>query len=912
VPEWKPEIRRRLANLQLAPTREAAIVEELAQHLEDCYAELLAGGASEAEAERRTRAELSGNEMLQRELRRVERQVPQEPIVLGTNRRTNMMADLWQDLRYGARMLRKNPGFTLVTVLTLALGIGANTAIFSVVNAVLLNPLPFPAADRLMALGQNGPSNRAALSNFSFPNFADGRDRNQAFERLAAYYNSNFTLTGQREAVLLRGVVVTADLFPLLGVSPALGRTFLPEEDKAGGGSAGRPAILSWECWQQRFAGDPAVVGRAVSLNNTSFTVVGVMPAGFRFPIQAQPTELWVSTALDYERKIGPIIIMAARGYSGWRVIGRLKPGVTPEQAQAEADVIAANLATRFPGENKDLGIGVKPLLESLVGNLRSTLLLLLGAVGFVLLIACVNVANLLLERAISRQREINVRLALGAGRWRITRQLLTESVMLAGLGGAVGAALAVWGTKLIVALSPEGITRIAETRLDARVLAFTALVTLATGVAFGLAPALLISRTNLAESLKQGGRGATDSVHANRTRSLLVVVEIALALVLLVGAGLLIQSFMRLQQIALGFDPRNVLTFNVALSVDRATGPPQIADFYRQLTLRLKALPGVVNASVVFQLPLGGGAASTGLVIKGQPEDPANQPFGIIHSVGPEYFRTLGIPLVKGREFTERDDLNSAPVLIINEALARKHFPNEDPIGKRIMPGFTTLPITGEKPDMREVVGVVADVKHQTLQGPAQPEFYFAQAQMPFSTMTVIARTASDPRSFVNVARGVVQSLDRNAPVYGVRTVEELLGRSVATPRFNTLLLGLFAVVALLLTAVGLYGVISCSVSQNTHEIGIRVALGAQAGDVFKLIVGQGMFLTLVGVVIGLGAAYGLTRLMARLLYGVGATDPWTFAGVAVLLVSIAFIACYLPARRATKVDPMIALRSE
>jgi putative ABC transport system permease protein len=600
-----------------------------------------------------------------------------------------MLETVWQDLRYGARMLLKNPGFTVIAVLTLALGIGANTAIFSVVNAVLLNPLPFAASDRLMALGQNEPRNRAALSNFSFLNFADLRDQSEPFERLAAYYNSNFTLTGLREAVLLRGTVVTAELFPLLGVSPALGRAFLPEEDKAAGGSEGRPAILSWECWRQQFAGDPAVIGRSISLNNKSFTVVGVMPADFRFPIQAQPTEVWVSTAIDYERSVGPGSIMVERGYLSWRVIGRLKPLVTPAKAQAEVDVIAANLATRFPRMNEDMGIVVKPLLEFTVGSLRPTLLLLLGAVGFVLLIACVNVANLLLERAISRQREITVRLALGAGRWRIVRQLLTESVVLAGLGGALGAMLAVWGMELIIALSPEGLTRIAETKLDARVLAFTALVTLTTGVAFGLAPALIISKTNLAEALKEGERGATGSVYTNRTRSMLVVVEIALALVLLVGAGLLIRSLMRLQQVAVGFDPRNLLTFNVAKSSNSTHGPPQNVDFYRQLTERMKALPGVINASVVFQLPLGGSGGTTSLVIEGHPVEPADQPFAIIHSVSPEYFRTMGIQLVKGREFTERDDLNSPPVLIINEALARKYFPNENSIGKRIRRAF-------------------------------------------------------------------------------------------------------------------------------------------------------------------------------------------------------------------------------
>jgi putative ABC transport system permease protein len=822
-----------------------------------------------------------------------------------------LLETLWQDLCYGARMLSKKPGFSAIAVLTLALGIGANTAIFSVVNAVLLRPLPFAEPDALLAIGQNNSQNRARLSQFSFRNFADFRDRSQSFEHLAAYYNTNFTLTGEREAVRLRGTVITADLFPLLRVSPALGRSFLPGEDAAGGGAGGRPAILSWECWQQHFGGDANVVGHAVDLNNSRFTIIGVMPTAFSFPIQSQPTEVWVTTALDNERPVNPGAIMVARGYLGWRVIARLKPGVTREQAQSEADVIAAGLAGEFPDINEGMGIGVRPLLESLVGSLRPTLLLLLGAVGFVLLIACVNVANLLLERAISRQREIRVRLAIGAGRWRITRQLLVESVLLAGLGGVAGAVLAVWGTDLIVALSPEGITRITETRVNARVLAFTGLISLATGVAFGLAPALLISGTNLAEALREGARGATAGLHTNRTRGLLVIVEVALALVLLVGAGLLIQSFVRLQQVALGFDPRGVLTFNVAMPTDSNTSPRQIAGFYQQLTERLRALPGVINASVVFQLPLSGSGATTGLTIEGQPTNPSDRPNGVIHMVDPEYFRTMGIPVVKGRGFTERDDLNSAPVLIINSALARQHFPNQDPIGKHIAPGFSTVPVNDE-PGTREIVGVVADVKHQNLQGPAQPEIYFAQAQMPMSAMTVVMRAAGDARALQNAVRGVVQSLDKNAPVYSVRTVDELVGRSVAAPRFNTLLLELFAGVALILTAVGLYGVISYSVAQNTQQIGIRVALGAQTGDVFKLIVGHGTLLTLGGVGIGLGAAYGLTRLMSSLLYGVAATDPWTFVGVAVLLMFVAFIACYLPARRATRIDPVVALRYE
>jgi putative ABC transport system permease protein len=817
----------------------------------------------------------------------------------------------WRDVRYGARILWQRPAYSAIAVLTLALGIGANTAIFSVVNTVLLKPLPFDAPDRVMALGQQTTQNRATLTQFSFRNFADTREQSRSFDRLAAYYNLNLTLTGDREAQLLRGTVATADLFPLLGVLPVLGRTFLPEEDAAGG-PGGRPAILSWQTWQEHFGGDAGVIGRAIDLNNARFTIVGVMPAGFRFPIQPQPTEVWISTALDNERPKGPGGIMVARGYRGWRAIGRLKPGVTVEQAQSEAGVIAAGLAAQFPEENKDMGIGVKPLHETVVGNLRPTLLVLLGAVAFVLLIACLNVANLLLERAISRQREIKVRLALGASGARIIRQLLTESVLLAGLGGLAGTMLAYWGMEAIVALSPESLARVAETELDARVLAFTALISLATGIIFGLAPALLISNTNLAESLKEGRRGATASAQTNRTRSLLVVAEVALALVLLVGAGLLINSFVRLQQVAPGFDPSQTLAFNVAPSASRTATPQQIGEFYRELVAQLKVLPSVVNASMVFQLPLAGSGATTSIAIEGRTLHPANRPSVVIHMAGPEYFKTMGIPIVRGRDFTERDDLSAPPVLIVNEALARQYFPNENPIGKRVAPGFSTLQVHDDDTGMREIVGVVADVKHQTLQGAAQPEIYFAQSQMPMPAMTVVVRTAGDPRALQRAVRGVVRALDKNAPVYTVRTVEEILDRSVATPRFNTLLSGVFAAVALILTMVGLYGVISCSVSENTQQIGIRIALGAQRSDVLRLIVGQGVTLTIIGVVLGLGTAFGLTRVMSSLLFGVGSTDPWTFAGVAVLLMCVAAGACYLPARRAMNVDPMVALRHE
>jgi putative ABC transport system permease protein len=815
------------------------------------------------------------------------------------------MGTVMQDWRFGARMVWKNPGFAAVAVLTLALGIGGTTAVFSVVNAVLLRPLPFPAPHRLVALGQTEASDREHLSQFSFHNFADLRDQTTSFERLAAYYNNSLTLTGQGEAVRLRGVVATADLFPLLGAAPARGRTFFPDEDHPGGGAQGYPAILSWDCWQEHFGGDPQVIGRSITLDGNAYTVVGVMPASFAFPVQAQAPEVWISPARDAERQ-GEDAIMVARGYHAWRVVGRLKRGATVGQAQAEADVVASHLAATFTAADKDMGIKVMPLLESLVGNLRLTLLLLLGVVGVVLLIACANVANLLLERAVSRRREITLRLALGASRWRIARQLVTENLMLALAAGALGSLLAVAGTSLMVSLSPAGFTRITETHLDARVLGFTALVSLLTGVLFGLAPAFGVSRLRLAESLKEGGRTGAGGVRAGHTRHLLVVAEVALALVLLVGAGLLVRTLVQLQHVPLGFDPRNTLTMTVAKSP--GGGPAQNGEFFRQLTERLRALPGVASASVTWQLPLSGASAATSLGIEGQPNEPGSLPMGVIHAAGPGYFRTMGIPLVRGRDFTDHDNLQSAPVVIVNETLARRFFPGGDAIGKHITPGFST---TGEY-NTREIVGVVGDVKHRGLRGGAVPEFYFAQAQMPLSSLTLVVRTVGDPHALVGAVRHEVHAMDANAPVFGVLTAQQYLSRSVASTRFDMSLLAVFAAVALVLTVVGLYGVISYSVSQSTREIGIRIALGAQGGDALRLVMGQGMLLTLTGVVLGLAAAAALTRVMTSLLFGVAATDPATMAGVTLLLLAVAALACYVPARRATRVDPIVALRYE
>src|SRR5262245_36693480 len=822
------------------------------------------------------------------------------------------MQTLLQDLRYGARMLLKAPNYTLIAIISLALGIGANTAIFSVVNAVLLRPLPFRDAERLVAVGQNSPRNRAALNSFSHRNFVDWREQNKVFEDFAAYRAGVFTLTGQGEAVRLRGTVATHSLFNTLGATPALGRAFLPDEDKAGGGGVGRPAILSWDCWRQYFGGDPNVLGRAIKLDGDAYTVIGVMPADFMFPIETQPTLIWTSTAREAEfTNEGSILV--SRGFNVWRAVARLKPGVALAQAQAGMSVIADNLAAQYPDYNRDSGITVMPLLDSMVSDVRTTLLLLFGAVGCVLLIACVNVAGLLLERAVERGQEITIRLALGARRWRIVRQLLTEGVLLAALGGAVGTLLAWWSKDFLLAISPEGVARIAETRLDARALIFTALVSLLTGALFSVAPALTVSGANLSESLKKGGRSASAGAPAGRARGLLVVFEIAIALVLLAGGGLLVQSLARLQRVGLGFNTSNILTFGVAISNEalpkgQGSRPWRLADFYRQVEERLKSLPGVTGVSVTSSLPLSGGASSTGLKIEGRPEEVGRPPMGQIHSVGVDYFRTMGIPLRQGREFTARDDLNAPPVLIVNETLARRLFPNENSIGKRIEPSFSSA---GETV-MREIVGVVGDTRHTGPRAEPDLEIYFSAAQMPIQAMSVVMRSAGDPGELANAARAELRALNKDAPVFRFRTLDEYFSRTLAAPRFNTLLVGLFAVVALMLTAVGLYGVISCAVSQRVREINVRITLSTQTEDVLAMVVKQGMTLALVGVAIGLVASFALTRLMNDLLFEVSATDPLTLALIALLLIVVALLACLVPARRATKVDPMIALRCE
>jgi predicted permease len=813
------------------------------------------------------------------------------------------METIFQDLRYGFRMLLKHSGFTLVAVVALALGIGANTAIFSVVNAVLLRPLPFVEPSRLVNLFESHIQRGINRNAVSYPNFVDWKEQSQVFEGMASYHQSDFILTGTDEPARLEGAVVNADLFSLLGVTPILGRTFRPEEDKPG--ESGRVVILSSRLWENRFSSDPAIVGRAMVLNGKDYTIVGVMPEGFQFPIQNEPVELWATAAVD---SAGDDPMTSQRGARYISVLARLKPNVTRAQAQSEMDVIAARLEQQYPDSNSHRGINVIPALETLVGDIRPALMILLGAVGCVLLIACANVANLLLARATSRHKEMAIRAALGASRARVVRQLLTESVLLSLAGGALGLLVALWGTSLLVTLSGDDIPRAAQIGLDAGVLGFTLLVSLATGLVFGLFPALHSSKTDLTESLKEGGRGSTDSSRHNRMRSGLVIAEVAIAVVLLVGAGLLIQSLRRLQQVKPGFDPHNVLTLSVGLPESKYPLQRQI-DFFRQLTSGIEALPGVRSASTVLPLPLSNSRMRVTFETEGRPMARGDLPASEYRATGINYFRTMGISLLAGRDFSERDDRKSTAVIIVNEAFAQRFFPGEDPIGKHIKPGIT---IDEAKPAWREIIGVVGNVKHLRLGAAPDPEYYVPHAQLPFDSMTIVVNTDGDPRSLISAVQSEVRTLDRDLPVSSVKTLEEYVAASVAQPRFNTLLLAIFAALALILTAVGLYGVMSYSVTQRSHEIGIRMALGARQQDVLKMVVRQGMTLTAIGLSVGLVGAYFLTRLMATLLFGVSATDPITFATIAVLLAGVALGACLVPARRATKVDPMIALRYE
>ena len=802
------------------------------------------------------------------------------------------METLTRDIRYGFRSLLKRPGFTAVALIALALGIGANTAIFSLVNAVLLRPLPFAEPDRLVWVYGNirNAGNRASVSPLDF---LDYRKQNTTFEEFAAQFSGPLALnlTGDGEPERLTAGAVTGNYFQALGVKAALGRTFQLENENPG---RDQVAVLSYGLWQKRFGGDPAILNKSLTLDGKKFEVVGVLSQDSSF---SQTTDLWVPINFD----ISPD--MKQRKAHFLRPIGKLKSGVTLAQAQADTDMIARRLEEQYPDSNAGWNLRLVSLREELIGSTRPTLLLLFGAVGFVLLIACANVANLLLVRAATREREIALRTALGASRFRIVRQMITESVLLSLVGGMLGALLAVWGVKLLVALSGDSIPPTANVRIDATVLVFTLIISVITGMLFGLAPALRTMKVNLSESLKEGGRSGGEGGQRNRTRSVLVVLESAIAVVLLIGAGLLIRSLLQLENTNPGFDAHQVLTMRVDLSRQKYSTPDSAANFFTQLESRVGGLPGVENVGLVSELPLSGQRNDMPFTVEGRPPVAVNDSFGADwRRVNRQYFSALRIPLRRGRNFTEQEVQQSAKVLIISERLASAVFPNEEPLGKRL------IMMTGKEP--WEIIGIVGDVRHRTLAVEPLPALY-APTYKTVGTNLVI-RTHGDPTNLAAAVRKEVLAIDPDQPLAAIRSMDEWIDRSVAAPRYRTTLLALFAVLALVLASTGIYGVMSYSMTQRTHEIGVRMALGARRFDVLKLVVRQGMLLVVLGVGLGLAGAIALTRVMSSLLFGVTAKDPVTFVSVAALLILVALVACYIPARRATKVDPLVALRYE
>jgi predicted permease len=827
-------------------------------------------------------------------------------------RGTRWLEDSWQDVRFAFRMLRKNPGFTVIAILTLALGIGANTAIFSVVNGVLLNPLPYPEPGQLVTISASKPN--FPTGSISYPNFLDWKQENQSFSFFAVMRSYGYNLTASGPAEALNAELVTADFFPMLGVKPVIGRLFTSSEDVIG---VGNVVAISSSLWERKFGSSPDVLGKAITLDGKNYTIVGVIPAGFDLPLrnfQASdiyaPMAEWTNSALPNRS--------AGLGIHG---IGRLKPGVSIEQARADMGGVTRRLAEIYPESDKGTGATLTPLKEAAVGKVRPFLLLLLGAVGIVLLIACVNVANLLLARSTGRSREIAVRSALGAGMGRLIRQMLTESVLLAVAGGVLGLALAGIGTRAALNALPATLPRAAEVRLDARVLLFTILVSVCAGIFFGLVPAIRTARGNVQETLKEGGRGGSGARH--RVHGALAIVEMAMALVLLCGAGLLIRSLAALWNVDPGFQAENVLTFGVALPPPMIKASPvAIRAALRDFDAKIAATPGVAAEALSWgAVPMGGEDDDT-FWIEGQPR-PASQNEGnwtLRYVVGPNYLSVMRIPLLAGRFFSELDDERSEQVAVVDEVLAKKFFPNGDAIGRRI--NFTNPDNT---PDPYQIIGIVGHVKQWGLdtddQNSLRAETYFPIRQVGDGAMMmippgvgVIVRSNGSAPGLMDSIRQTTERISEDEVISGVQTMKEIIAQSLAAKRFAMMLLGAFAILALVLASVGLYGVIAYLVGQRTHEIGIRIALGAQRGDVMRWVLGQGARIALVGVAIGLAAAAGLTQLLAKqsLLFGVSARDPLTFAGVAIVLMFVAMAACWIPARRAMRVDPIIALRYE
>ena len=863
---------------------------ELRFHMEAYAEDLVRGGVQRKEAMRRARLEFGGIERAKEECRE--------------ERGANTLESVIQDIRYGLRMLAKKPGFTVVAILTLTLGIGANTAIFSVVNAVLLRPLPFPESERLVSIHGIDLRNNERGRPLSYPDFADLRAQTHTLESAAAYDITTFTLTESGEPVHLQAGEVSAGLFAVIGATPQTGRLFIAADDE----KDARVVLLSDHLWRSRFGADPGIQSRQIRLSGKAYNVAGVMPPQFQFPLEAEPMDLWTTMASFHTSSEGDKPIAEERGSHFLRAIGRLKPGVIEEQVNAELAAIGAGLAKQFPDTNRHLSLGVQPEIEALVGDARPALLMVLGAVSLLLLIACANIANLLLARAAARQQEISVRVSMGAGRGRVVRQLLTESVLLSLAGGASGLVAAVWGTRILTSIPSIRIPRLSSADVDWRALSFTLGVSVVTGLLFGIVPALHSMRFDLFRTLKDGGRTATEGVGRSRMRRLLVIVEVSLALVLLIGASLLLESTAHLLRTSPGFEPRGVLTFNIDLPDIRYGKPEQSIAFYKDLLGRIRALPGVQSASGVLPLPMSNEIIRTTFEIQGRPMAKSDLPRTQFRTIALDYFQTMHIPLIRGREFTESDGAKANPVVIINETLARQIFPNEDPMGKHIKPG-----VTASGPElMREIVGIVGDVKHRNLWQKTDPECYVPYDQTPIGSMIVVVRSAGDPMRLLPAAREQVHAIDAELPVYTAQTLEQYVSDSLAQRRFTSLLLGVFAGSGLLLAIVGLFGVVSYSVEQRTHELGVRIAVGAERRDILRLVLGYGMGMTAAGIAVGIMGTLAISRALESQLYGVSPTDAVTFAATALILLAVALLACYLPARRATRVDPMVALRYE
>jgi putative ABC transport system permease protein len=809
------------------------------------------------------------------------------------------MERIFTDIRYGLRGLTKRPAFTAIALLTLALGIGVNTAIFSAVDSVLLRPMPFKDPESLVAVWEHSPQLGIARNEMAPANFFDLRSQTQVFEGLGAFGDMSMNLTGEGEPERLEGQVVTANIFDLLGVQPVLGRTFAPQEDQVG---QEHVVVLSHALWKRRFNRDPNIINRQLTFNGESYTVVGVMPPEFFFPVRE--SELWIPWAMEPGEASG-------RGDHYLHGIARLKPGVTTQRANAEVEAVGARLAAEYPRTNGGLGFIVNSFQRDYVGDLRRPMLILFAAVGLVLLIACANVANLLLAQATVRRREIAIRMALGARRWTIARQLLLESLLLAIGGGIIGVFGAVWGVEALTKLLPESLSKLQSVSIDARVLVFTVGVVVLTAIVFGVVPALHAVRANPGEALSETARDAAGGTSGRYMRRMLVVLEVALAVVLLVGAGLLIRSFQRLNQVDVGFNPNNVLTMRTVLPMPKYAKPETRKAFYDELLRRVEELPGVESAGVITFMPLSFSGMKFSFSVEGRtnPSD-ANLPFAFYRVVSPDYFRALEIPLQRGRFFDSRDSKDSPPVMVVNRRLAEQFWPGEDPTGKRLKIG----PADSPNP-WAIVIGVVGDVRQQGFYGEQLPEFYVSYAQEWRSWMSpkdLLVRTKGDPAALAAAVREAVWAVDKDQPVSNVRTMDQVFASAISRERFQMLMLTLFATLALVLACIGLYGVISYMVAQRTHEIGVRMALGAQAGDVLTLVIRQGMLLAGVGLIMGIAIGSAVTRVLSDMLYGVTATDPLTFVGVPVLLLLVAFLACYIPARRATRIDPLAALRSE